>query len=403
MSDTDLNRLKIDKQTGSTRRRKRLSLPVLLAAAILLLCGAVFATWHWRSVPVVTASVSQVYPAQTFTLLNASGYLVAQRKAAVATKITGRLEWLGVAEGDRVSAGTVLARLDNREAAAILAQARAGVASAEAARGEAVAEADDALRSYRRLAELRNGNFISQAELDLADARRERAAAALAAADASIGAARANQQAAEVAYDNTFIRAPFDAVVLTKNADIGDIVTPLGAAANAKAAVVSIADLGSLQVEADVSEANLGKIRVGQPCEVQLDAIPEKRFAAELLTIVPTADRSKATVLVKVRLLEQDPRLLPEMSARVAFLDRPVATTETEARTALPPAAVINRDGRTFVFRLRGKYIEEIPVRLGAPLGDMVEVLDGVRAGDKIALSPLERLRDGRRVTLAEP
>ena len=139
------------------------------------------------------------------------------------------------------------------------------------------------------------------------------------------------------------IRAPFDAIVLTKNADIGDIVTPIGAAANAKAAVVTIADMNSLEVEADVSESNLSQIRVGQPCEIQLDALPHARFRGAVHMIVPTADRSKATVMVKVRFIDKDPRILPEMSAKVAFLSRPVTAEDQKPRTALNQAALVNR------------------------------------------------------------
>ena len=191
-------------------------------------------------------------------------------------------------------------------------------------------------------------------------------------------------------------------MVLTKNADVGDIVTPLGAAANAKASVVTIADMDSLQVEADVSESNLGKIRSGQPCEVQLDALPGVRFEGAVHMIVPTADRSKATVLVKVRFLNKDARILPEMSAKVAFLERPVSKEEQQPRTAVNPAAIVSRDGRKVVFRITGNRVAETEIKTGAPIGDMVEVLAGVKAGDKVALKPLDKLKDGKRIKTAE-
>ena len=192
-------------------------------------------------------------------------------------------------------------------------------------------------------------------------------------------------------------------MVLTKNADVGDIVTPLGAAANAKAAVVSIADLGSLLVEADVSESNLEKIRMGQPCEIQLDALPDSRFRGAVHMIVPTADRSKATVLVKVRFVDRDSRVLPEMSAKVAFLERPVTAAEATPRTAVNQAAVATRDGRTVVFLMKGERVTAAPVVLGERIGDLVEVKSGVKAGAKIAVKPLAKLKDGTRVRTAEP
>lgn len=402
MANEHLEQLKIDKNPAGRRQRRQWRRPLLVVAALVLALAAV-QTWRNRPVVIETASVSQVFPTQTLTVLNASGYVVAQRKAAVAAKITGRLDWVGVEEGSRVRAGQILARLDSREAVAALEQARASLAASAAGKLEALAEQADATRQERRLLQLFGEGFLSRAEIDQASARRERADAAVAAAAAAIAAATAAQHGAEIALDNTIIRAPFDAVVLTKNADIGDIVTPLGAAANAKAAVVSIADPDSLQIEADVSEANLGRIRIGQPCEVLLDAITDRRYSGTLQTIVPTADRSKATILVKVRLLESDPRILPEMSARVAFLERPVAAAENRAKTVLPPAAVVRANGRTLVYRLDGDRVRAVTVTLGGAVGDQVEVTSGVAAGDKIALSPLARLRDGRRIAMTEP
>src|SRR5208337_419760 len=184
----------------------------------------------------------------------------------------------------------------------------------------------------------------------------------------------------------TLIRAPFNAVVLTKNADVGDIVTPLGAAANAKASVVSVADMDSLKVEADVSESNLEQVKLGQPCEIQLDAIPGERFRGKVHMIVPTADRTKATVLVKVGFIDSDPRILPEMSAKVAFLSRSPEASEEKARTAVSKSAVTMRNGKTVVFLLKDGLAQEAPVSLGAHLGDMEEVRTGAKAGDRIVM-----------------
>jgi RND family efflux transporter MFP subunit len=189
---------------------------------------------------------------------------------------------------------------------------------------------------------------------------------------------------------------------LTKDADIGDIVTPLGAAANAKAAVVNIADMGSLEVEADVSESNLSWVRAGQPCEIQLDALPEQRFRGEIHMIVPTADRSKATVMVKVRFIDKDKRILPEMSAKVAFLSRPVTGEEKKPRIALNQSAVVNRKNLKTVFLVKGNRVVEAPVSLGGPIGDMVEVLQGVKVGDQVVLNPSDRLKEGSKIKIEE-
>jgi RND family efflux transporter MFP subunit len=164
---------------------------------------------------------------------------------------------------------------------------------------------------------------------------------------------------------------------------------------------VTIADMGSLQVEADVSESNLEKLRVGQPCEIQLDALPSARFAGAIHMIVPTADRSKATVLVKVRFINLDGRILPEMSAKVAFLKREVKGEEKRSRTAINPAAVVRRKGKNIVYLIKGERVVETTVLLGSRIGDMVEVQSGVRAGEKLVLKPLEKLRDGKRINIS--
>jgi len=403
MADEDLSGLKIEKGTEGFRPKRRRKGAVILIAAILLLLLIVLAATGLLSprVEVETATVSQVYPSLTFTLLNASGYVVAQRKASVAPKTTGTLEWLGVEEGSRVRAGEIIARLENHDVTASRDQAAANLVNARASLEQSQAELRDAGLSYNRQKELVSQGIVAQADFDAADARYRKARGGVNGAKAAINAARAALRGAEAAIEYTCIRAPFDAVVLTKNADVGDIVTPIGAAATAKAAVVTIADMGSLQVEVDVSESNLEKIRVGQPCEIQLDALPEARFSGAIHMVVPTADRSKATVLVKVRFLDPDSRILPEMSAKVAFLQRAVKADERKPRTAVNPAAVANRRGKSVLFLINGERVAETPVTLGSRIGDMVEILSGVKAGAKVALKPLERLKDGTKIKTA--
>ena len=404
MAQEDLNRLTIEKPryTPVHDARKKWRFRIIASLAVILL---VVLAWSWsvrRSIEVEVATVSLVYPSQTFSLLNASGYVVAQRKAAVSSKATGRLEWLGVEEGSVVRQGELVARLENRDVAAVKDQAAAQLTAARENLEQARVEQKDASRNLSRSRELVSQGIISQADYDVAEARHSRAASASAAAQAGIRGAQSALQGAEASLDYTLIRAPFDGVVLTKNADVGDIVSPLAAAANAKAAVVTLADMSSLQVEADVSEANLAKVRVGQPCEILLDALPDVRFRGVLHTIVPTADRSKGSVMVKVRFLDTDKRLLPEMSAKVAFLEREVQPGEARPRVAIPPDSVVRRDGREFVFLLSGDRVRQTPVTLGPRLGDMVEVVSGVKAGDRIATKPLDKLRDEARVKTAE-
>lgn len=400
MAEESLDKLRIDKsRAGAGRSRRRR--PVLWFVAILavILLGVLYVMGVFTpAVQVEMATVSQVYPSQTFTLLNASGYVVPQRKAAVAAKMTAQLVWLGVEEGSVVRAGEVIARLEDRDLKAARNQAQANLKAAHAQVAQARAELHDARLSFKRQKELLSAGFTAQADFDQAEARLRKDEAALAAAKSGAVAAAAALNAAEVNLDYTLIRAPFDGVVLTKDADVGDIVTPIGAAATAKAAVVTIADMSSLQVEADVSESNLEKAKVGEPCEIQLDAFPDKRFAGEVHMIVPTADRTKATVMVKVRFRKLDPRILPEMSARVAFLQHAVSPQEKRPRLAVAKDAVVTRGGRNVVFRVEGNRATATPVTTGMELGNMVAITEGLKVGDKVILKPSGRIKNGSRV-----
>ncbi|RQW89839.1 MAG: efflux RND transporter periplasmic adaptor subunit [Geobacter sp.] len=404
MAHEDLDQLKIDKtaiasHTGTSRYRRYWIAGIVL---VILATGLFFSGVLRPAATVEIVSVQQTYPSQGFTLLNASGYVVAQRKAAVASKATGRLVWLGVEEGNIVRQGEVLARIENADVLAGQDQAAANLNSIRTTLDQTRAELHDAELSFKRIKVLLAEGIVSSSDFDTAQARYRKAGAAVAGAEANIRAASAALDAAKVAVEFTYIRAPFDAVVLTKNADVGDIVTPLGAAADAKAAVVTIADMASLQVEVDVSESNLEKVRVGQPCEIQLDAFPDLRFRGVVHMVVPTADRSKATVLVKVKFVDFDKRILPEMSAKVAFLSRSVAKGEEQPRTTINPDAVVERNGRKVVFLVKDTRVVEIPVKLGTKVGELEEVTSGVKAGDSVVLNPGDKLRDGSRISIPE-
>jgi RND family efflux transporter MFP subunit len=402
--DNDLSKLRIDKQRISQRQGKKKRY-ILLSTVFLLVALLIILYLQGVLKPAVevqVAAVQKIYPAQTFTLLNASGYVVAQRKAAVASKITGRLVFMGVEEGNRVKKGEVIARLENDDAKAAVQRAMADVKVAHFNIEQSQAELDDALLDFNRKKGLVEKEIIPLSQFDAAEARYKKAKAAVAANRASLRASEAALKEAEVLLEYTIIRAPFDAVVLTKDADIGDIVTPIGAAADAKAAVVTIADMDSLQVEVDVSESNIEQVKVGQPCEIQLDALPNDRFRGVVHMIVPTADRSKASILVKVAFLDRNPRILPEMSAKVAFLSRQVSTDEEKPLTALPSGAVVSRDGKTLAFVVRNNLAVETPVHLGRKLDSMVEILNGVEVGDQVATAPLDKIKNGVKVRVTQ-
>jgi RND family efflux transporter MFP subunit len=404
MANEDLSKLKIDKDKAAfrPRRKKKFFYPVLILSGLLLVVLLSVLGILRPTMKVRAATITQIYPSQSFTILNASGYIVPQRKSALASKVTGRLIWLGVEEGNRVKKDQVVARLESQDVTAAKDQANAHVKAARSNLEQARAELRDATLTYNRNKELLSKGVIAQATYDTVLARYEKAAAAAEAAEAGVKASLAALDGANIALEYTLIRAPFAGVVLTKDADLGDIVTPIGAAINAKSAVITIADMDSLQVEVDVSESNIQKITINQPCEIQLDSLPDQRFRGVIHMIVPTADRSKATVTVKVRFLDKDSRILPEMSARVAFLSRPATPEEQRPRIAISQSAIVNRKDKESVFLIQGNRATETPVRLGTKLGDMVEVLDGVKAGDKVVLNPSERLKNGSKIKIEE-
>jgi HlyD family secretion protein len=402
MNDQDLSKLKIDRGSAAAapgrRGSKRTILAVVLGAVVLAAGG--YALMSNRVQEVEVATVSTAYPSQGFSLLNATGYVVAQRKAAVASKATGRVEWLGVVEGSRVKEGDIVARLESKDVTASMEQAAANVKVAQANLLQGQAELKDAESAYHRTLELSKKGFVAEASVDTAAARFEKAKAGMAGFEAAVAVARANLRSTQVAVDQTVIRAPFDGVVLTKSANVGDVVTPFSSALDTKGAVVTMADMSTLEVEADVSESNLAKVKVGQPCEVQLDAFPEMRFRATVSRIVPTVDRSKATVLVKVQFVDKDPRVLPDMTAKVSFLEKEVPPESRKAVIAVQPTAIVERGGHKLAYLVANGRVLETPVETGAKIGDLIQVAQGLVPGQKVVLGPKESLRDGARVTI---
>jgi RND family efflux transporter MFP subunit len=375
---------------------------MVLGAALLGLVGLYLWGPLQPAPEITTAVAARLYPAQAYTVLNASGYVVAQRKAAVSSKSTGRLSFLGVEEGSRVKKGQILASLENEDLVASRNQAMAQVKQAEADLGTAQAELVDAALQYRRYKTLVAQDLIPKQDFDSADARDKKAKAGVAAAQARIKVAQAGLANTQAALEYTYIRGPFDGVVTTKYAEVGEVVAPFGAAANARAAVVTMADLNSLMVEVDVAESNLDKVRLGQPGEISLDAIPDRRFAGEVHMIVPTADRTKATVLTKVKFLETDDRILPEMSAKVAFLSKPLEPGTRQPRLTIPKGALLTRNGRAETFLVAGNRVKLVPITPGLTMNDLVEVADGLKEGDRVVLNPPASLKDGSRVKVKE-
>jgi HlyD family secretion protein len=402
-SAPSLSGLAIDRTAVVPRRRRPLwkrwwvwTITVIVLAAIALFIGR-------RNAPqaVEIATVAAAYPSASVAALNATGRVVAARRASVSSKGTGRLEWLGVQEGQRVTEGDIIARLENRDVAAEREQAAAQVQVARANLAQGQAELEDASAAYKRAQDLAQQKFIAGSALDTAEARYNKARAAIDTLKAQINVAQANHRAAEVTFDQTLIRAPFTGMVLTKSANVGDIVTPFSAASGTTGAVVTMADMETLEVEADVSEASIAKISVGQPAEIQLDAFPDLRLLGEVSRIVPTVDRAKATLLVKVKFVERDPRVLPDMSAKIAFLSRPLRPDERTPVAALRADTIVKRDAKDMVFVVsKDEQVKLTPVAAGAKVGDLVRV--DLAPGTRVVIAPPDRLVDGATVAAAK-
>jgi RND family efflux transporter MFP subunit len=399
-SQSDLSALSIDR-SARLRRKLRVSRTLKLNLVLMACASVLIAPWLWRlSVPlaVETTAVSDLYPSHALTMLNATGYVVAQRKASVASKATGRLEWLGVLEGSEVRAGEVVARLESRDLQAMRDLAAANVQVAEANLGQGRAELLDAELAIKRSEALTAKQLTSEQEHDSAVARLAKAQAALEGYLAAVTVAKANLRISEVDLDQTLIRAPFDGVVLTRNANVGDTITPFSQAVDTKGAVVTIADMDTLEVEVDVAESSFLSIRIGQPVEIQLDAISGLRFQGVVSLMVPTVDRAKASTVVKIRFVNPDPRILPEMSAKAAFLTRKVSDAERRPVLVVPVSAIAGSNGTEVVYVIEDGKARTRQVEVGAKIGEQIEVR-GLEAGTRVIKMPPEGLSDGRMVS----
>ncbi|MBS4028613.1 MAG: efflux RND transporter periplasmic adaptor subunit [Ignavibacteriales bacterium] len=409
-ANVDLSKLKIKRESTANRNPdapNKFTMPII----VLLIVGVGFAGYYFfkekfsSAIEVETTTVSLMYPSQANALLTASGYVVAHRKAAIASKGTGKLVFLNVEEGDVVKKGDVIARIEFNDVDASLLQTKAQLNVAKATLEQVKAEQYEAQKLFERVQPLFEAKLISLQDYESAEARLKRANAGVGSAEAGIQAAEANVTALEVQLENTFIRAPFDGTILNKNAEVGEIVAPFAASASSRGAVVTIADMKSIEVEADVSESNIERVTIDSPCEIVLDAVPAKRYRGFVHKIVPTADRGKATVLTKIRFVEYDERVLPEMSAKISFLNeasknqvienaKPILTVRQEA--------IIERDGKKIAFLVKGEIAEEVSVQLGQTMGSLYEVTSGLAVNDKVVVRPNVNLVNGAKILIKE-
>lgn len=408
----DLSKLRINRDTPAPGLRRALVRNLVLAAVAAVVIVGLVVFMRRGGAPVVQVAVAAVVDggsaaAAGAASVTANGYVVARTRASVSAKIAGRLAFLGVSEGSFVRRGEVIARLDNADYEAQVTQAEANLASARAQLIEAQSDRDQLGRDVRRLRDIRaqNAALVSAQELEAAESRAAQGDARANAASARVDAADAGLRYAQASFDNTLIRAPFTGTVLRKEAEVGEVVAPSVGGGLTRGAVVTMADLTTLEVEVDVNEAYIARVKSDQGARITLDAYPDTSFRGSVRQVVPTADRQRATVQVKVAISDRDPRILPEMGARVDFLEpeapRGAADAAAPRRIRVPATAVRDVGGRATVWLVRDGRLEARTVDAGPTSGGFREIRSGLAGGELLLTGGVETPRDGMRVTVA--
>lgn len=398
----NLEKLKIDKNKMFNKKNNK----KIIAVIFPILAVAIFVLYQTGLISlakeVEETSASLLYPYQTITVFNASGYVTATKKASVSSKITGKIASLLVEEGWIVKKDQIIAELEKEEAYALKKQAEAQLEMSKKNLIVAKEDFKEAERQFLRYKNLFERGLVPKANYELYETNLNKAMATVEALEAQIKVYSAALEQARVSLENTIIRAPFAGVILTKNADIGDIVTPIGAAVTAKASVVTMADLSTLYVETDVSEAYIEKVKVGQPCIIRLDAFPNKIYRGKVYSIIPTADRTKASITVKISFLQKDKNILPDMSAKVSFLSRELKEEENNPILVVNKKAIIKEKDKNFVFLIKDNRVNKTYVSLGKEINENMEILSGLSYGDKLVLNPPKGLKDRAKVKILE-
>ncbi len=408
----DLGRLRINRDQPPPAVRRALVRNVTLTVVAVVVLGAVVTVLRRGAATPVQVVVARAGEgpggaAAGAASVTANGYVVARTRASVSAKVAGRLALLSVSEGSFVRQGEVIARLENADYRAQVMQAVAGLATARAESIEAAAERDQAEREAQRLRDIRarNTQLVAQQDVEAAETQAVAADARAAAAAARVEAAVAGRRFAEASLENTLIRAPFTGTVLRKEAEVGEVVAPSVGGGLTRGAVVTMADLTTLEVEVDVNEAYIARVRAEQDARIILDAYPDTGFRGRVRQVVPTADRQRATVQVKVSILDRDPRILPEMGARVDFLEpEPAgAGAPTVVTVRLPATAVREHEGQTVVWLVRDNRLVARPIVAGPVSGGFREIRSGLAGGELVLVGGVETPRPGLRVRVAEP
>jgi RND family efflux transporter MFP subunit len=401
-----LNQLRIDRtespRPGSARTW-------IVAAALLVAVGAATGAWFWvRSSDIVVRvvepqPVADAGAASAGSILDASGYVVARRQATVASKITGKMVELDIEEGDRVKEGQVIARLDDSNVRAALAAAHAQLDFAKAGLAETEVNLANARRDFDRQTSLVKGHFVSQAALDNSKTSMDALTAQLATQRSNIEVAQRNVEVADRNLADTIVRAPFTGIVTVKAAQPGEVVSPLSAGGGfTRTGIGTIVDMDSLEIQVDVNENFINRVEPAQKATAKLNAYPDWQIPGHVIAVIPTADRSKGTVTVRIALDQKDPRILPEMGVRVSFL----ASSSREGAVHpvpglnLPSDAVQVSGSVGVVYVVHDSTVERRAVKLGASSSNEVTVLSGLQPAERVAIGDFARLKDGVRVRI---
>ncbi|MBA2302222.1 MAG: efflux RND transporter periplasmic adaptor subunit [Acidobacteria bacterium] len=400
----DLAALKIDHSERASGGRKSPWIAILL---VVLAVGA--GGWYWTtrvqaaSVKVASASVKTGGSSGPGAVLDASGYVTARRRATVSSKVTGKVVEVFVEEGQSVRQGQVLARLDDSQMRAALGFANAQLSAAKKSFAEDQARLREAELNFQRRERLLKDGVVGRAEVDTAQAEVDSLKARIAYTQQQVVVAEAQVHMRQTDLNDMVVRAPFSGVAISKDAQAGEMISPVSAGGGfTRTGIGTIVDMTSLEIEVDVNESFINRVRAGQKVSSVLDAYPDWSIPSHVITTVPSADRQKATVRVRIAFEKLDPRILPDMGVKVSFLrdEEPTDAAAPVSRLSVPKAAVRTVDGRTVLFVVQDDRVERRAIRAGPEDGDQIEIVSGISVGERVVIEGPATLRDGDRVKI---
>lgn len=397
-----LNSLRIERDpppvANNTSRGKYLVIAVI---AIAMLGAGVWWFTARQAIEVEVTQVTSSRSGSSATVLDASGYVVARRQATVSAKVTGKVQEVLIEEGMTVKAGQVLATLDTSTTSRQLELSQQQTLAARSDLAQVKVRLAEAQRGARRAEQLRADKLIAEADLDTAQSNVAALQAQLDALQSQVSVADANVRMQQQNISDLTVRAPFAGVVISKDAQPGEMVSPISAGGGyTRTGIATIVDMDSREIEVDVNEAFINRVTDAQKTEAVLDAYPEWTIPSHVISIVPAADRQKATVKVRIGFDQLDPRILPDMGVKVRFLDnaQPATTAAPRSIIEAPSSAIISADGKQYVWRVTANRVERVAVSTGSTRSDRVEVLSGIQADDTVVLQPSEQLKDGDKI-----